>query len=462
MNTTLPPFKTETPQITFYVIGNLPLASWHPKLIALDINSLNTYLPNDEDVLIISLPSDQQDNLLLQLRSQSQTALLPVWVEHASSLSPYLANNSFHQDNLHLATEYFTRKKQVKLKFDEDTAFRLLTWLWVYQTDLTPINKPSDPSLYEHPLLTAWNIPVQDSFPWLSRLRKKGWLSSNGLHNRIRLCSHCYSGHLNYVDVCPQCQHLDIELRASLHCFNCGHVGNQDSFRKAPGLCCPNCLQALRHIGVDYDRPIENQYCNSCHALFTEALVEAQCLDCNTHASVDSLKVRNIHHYGISSTGKRLVRQGITAEHLELQVGETLTNQQFNWLIDWQNQLAKRHQHVHSIAYIEILNLNDFIQSEGETTGLALLDALQERLSGLVRVTDPCSNTLSDGLLIFLPFTSEAQVNVIYEKLKLLTTEQTRTPLHLRFRTVSLPDDIGVNVKDWISGKLDQAKPYTI
>ncbi|MCK5818845.1 MAG: hypothetical protein KAH18_06250 [Psychromonas sp.] len=36
-------------------------------------------------------------------------------------------------------------------------------------------------------------------------------------------------------------------------------------------LECLYCLQRLCHIGVDYDRPIENQHCNICDTIFIKA-----------------------------------------------------------------------------------------------------------------------------------------------------------------------------------------------
>ncbi len=462
MTTNTHPSAVATTQPQYFVVGNLPPTSWHPPYTALTVEDAADWQAGSSAVLIIALAAQQQDELLTLLRGQPSTSLMPIFVEQNSPLAPYLANGVFEQSHEQHVRDMFSRRLHIRLRYEEDPAFKLLAWLWVTQQPLIPFSKPSTNSLFEHPLLTIWQVPVADSFTWLSRLRKKGWLESAGLHNRIRLCNTCSSGHLNYIDVCPSCQDIDIELRASLHCFSCGHVGNQDSFRKAPGLSCPNCLITLRHIGVDYDRPIENQYCNHCQSLFTDAEVEAQCLDCDARSGVDQLRVRNLHRYALSPSGRRIVRQGFSADHMKLQIGESLTNQQFYWLIDWQNQLARRHKHIHSIAYIEILELNNFLRSEGETGGLALLDALQERLAGLVRVTDACSNTLADGLLIFLPYTSEAEVNIIFKKLSQLTTEQTRTPLHLRLRTVSLPDNIGAKVEDWLTEKLATAAPYQL
>ena len=134
---------------------------------------------------------------------------------------------------------------------------------------------------------------------------------------------------------------------------------------------------------------------------------------------------------------------------------------QFYWLIDWQNKLAKRHQQSHCILSVQILNLNPFLASVGESKGLAQLDALQERLRNVIRVTDACSNYSRDGLLMLLPMTNIKQIKPVHAKLLELQQKQAGTALELCIKVVSLPANIGDNVADWLTDELVKATPLT-
>ncbi|MFD2883408.1 hypothetical protein ACFS4T_13870 [Pseudomonas lini] len=132
-----------------------------------------------------------------------------------------------------------------------------------------PCATPKSPQHYRYPLLEALADAEQvNPFVWLSLMVQHDWLEEGVLVDRVRLCSDCGSGRLNYIDVCAECQAMDISRQPSLHCFTCGHVGHQESFLKDGLLLCPNCLNRLRHIGSDYDRPLENYRCRSCQAFF--------------------------------------------------------------------------------------------------------------------------------------------------------------------------------------------------
>ena len=118
------------------------------------------------------------------------------------------------------------------------------------------------------------------SHSWLQQKQQENLLEAGELLDRLRQCPSCSSSRLNYVDVCPECHALDIVREPSLHCFVCGHVGPQQAFLKGDALVCPNCLSQLRHIGSDYDRPLENYRCRSCGAFFVDAEVDVRCIDC--------------------------------------------------------------------------------------------------------------------------------------------------------------------------------------
>ena len=92
---------------------------------------------------------------------------------------------------------------------------------------------------------------------------------------------------------------------------------------------------------------------------------------------------------------------------------------------------------------------------------VAQLDALQERLRNVIRVTDACSNYSRDGLLMLLPMTDIKQIKPVHAKLLELQHKQAGTALELCIKVVSLPANIGDNVADWLTDELVKATPLT-
>ncbi|MGL4476325.1 MAG: hypothetical protein ACRCT7_18035, partial [Shewanella sp.] len=305
-------------------------------------------------------------------------------------------------------------------------------------------------SVYYYPLFDAWGINIIDSFALLAQLQSKGWLESTRLESRIRCCPSCQSARLNYIDVCPRCFGIEINLRASLHCFNCGHIGEQSSFRESGMLACPNCLTQLRHIGVDYDRPIETHSCHHCQHLFVDAKVQAQCLECGTTCELSDLIVRNVRHYHLTQTGRLLVIQGALDQLFADNSSNIMDTNQFYWLVKWQNDLAKRHNLEHAIISMKLLNLQEIVSSK---VSFDQLQEFQQRLSSVVRGTDACSQFTEEGLLLFLPFISPDEIQHVFQK---LTDLIAILPEEFKFSfcEIHLPAEIGSDVKSWLVDNL--------
>lgn len=435
-------------------IGEYTDRSWHP--VFKHCSSVTEVLecqltPN---LIVLSLDSEEQDTQLAELRKGASTALTKVYVEHESTLSPYLSNGVWEHGCLEQYEKYQKRLSRVALSHDDDIRFKLLTYLWVHDEPLRPRMQPSKSYIVSYPLLSAFGIDLNEAMPWLTSLIENDWLTQQSLTNRVRYCASCKSGHLNYVDVCPKCESIDTTLQASLHCFNCGHVGVQESFKTRASLTCPNCQTQLRHIGTDYDRPIETSKCRNCDHLFSESLVVAECLHCHVHNAIDKLQVRNVYSYQLTALGSTLVRRGMKHMALFPSVGEQMPYSQFYWLLNWLNTLAKRHNMKHTLVSLAASNLADFLKEKGEVEGMVRLDAIQERLQSVVRMTDACCNDGSGGLLMLFPVTERENLKTVIKKLENVKSQQYDQSLTLELKIIDLPEDIGSNVEDWLADKL--------
>lgn len=206
---------------------------------------------------------------------------------------------------------------------------------------IRPVRNPGNRSLYTYPLLNALvGNAASDALSLLEREWNLGHYDKGELIDRIRSCRECGSAHINYVDVCCHCGSLEIGRQPCLHCFICGHVDRQHKFSNGEGLRCPNCLTKLRHIGSDYDRPLENHQCESCQSLFIDAAVEARCLSCGHRHETDELRAREIRPFRLSEAGRlnRLLGNDCNPRTQSQQHKDPrlLTQEQFNDLVNWQ------------------------------------------------------------------------------------------------------------------------------
>lgn len=300
---------------------------------------------------------------------------------------------------------------------------RVLAWLWLRSRgDVHAVRDSSIAQHYRYPLLEALGDgELINHFAWLQLMLQQGWLEEGELIDRVRLCTGCGSGRLNYVDVCPECEALDISRQPSLHCFTCGHVGPQEHFLKDSLLLCPNCLSRLRHIGSDYDRPLENYRCRGCQAFFVDAAVEARCLDCGQAHAPDKLRVREVRHFRLAEAGRLRCRQGFGQNEISAQFGalNLLPRSHFHELLDWQLQLARRHgSPAFALLGIRFVNLLETLARLGEMQGHALIDGLVERLQEAVRETDRCCRLSEEVLWILMPHTDAAGLEVVKARLQ--------------------------------------------
>lgn len=326
---------------------------------------------------------------------------------------------------------------------------RVLSWLWLRDNaHVYALRDPEVPQHYRYPLLDALADNEQvNSFVWLSLMVQQDWLEEGVLVDRVRLCSDCGSGRLNYIDVCAECQALDISRQPSLHCFTCGHVGPQESFLKDGVLLCPNCLNRLRHIGSDYDRPMENYRCRSCQAFFVDAEVQARCLDCGLSHTPDKLRVREVRDFRLAEAGRFRCRQEFSDQSVHhLGRLNLLGGKDFYDLLTWQIQIVRRYPlPAFSLIGLRFINLTSTLSRLGEHHGHAFIDSVSDRLKETVRETDRCSRSTEEYLWIMLPHTDGKGLECVKQRLgrvaELFSAPEV-SDISLRVVSITAPQDL--------------------
>ena len=416
-------------------------------------NSVSGLLSSPEtlDVVVLGLPESSIESGLMALRKDNRYQLALIYVSGTRDCSFVLADGLLPASQQEVRNAHAELQQRLAVfnrgRVPATLEERVMAWLWTRpQSGLVALRDTALPQIYSYPLIRVFSgsEPVNETL-WLRLMSEHGWLAAEGLIDRVRLCTQCNSAHLNYVDVCPSCKNLNIARQPALHCFTCGHVAPQEQFLKDGLLLCPNCLTKLRHIGSDYDRPLENQTCRACDASFMDAEVQVRCLDCDHTQQPDALRVREVRDYHLTERGRLRCRQGFTeavgGEHFSRL--NLVSLNEFHVMLDWQIQQAHRYKGTPacSVLALRFDGLENLLDSlEGQT----VLDNLVERIEQVIRDTDRCTRTRENLLWILLPHTNRRGANALFMRLssvaQLLDVDGVKAQLKLAVLT--LPEDL--------------------
>ena len=326
----------------------------------------------------------------------------------------------------------------------------MIIWLWVDEKrKLLPKKNSQLESLFTYPLLEAYQNRKNTHYVYLNYLIDEQLIRKESLINKIRNCSKCDSGHLNYVETCNSCNSINIEEVSSLHCFNCGHVNNQELFLKINSIECPNCYSKLKHIGLDYDRPIENFHCKDCDHKFSNAETCAFCLSCDHQNDINNLKIHHIYEYGIGNKANELIKFGIQYKIPELNIEGQVNLDYFINMLEWINKISIRHQQEHLFLALSIKQKKGTIQ---EAEIIEITKEITTRFNDLLRNTDICCQPKEEVLFLFLPMTNECSISVIENKIKKLEKLINDDNFKLIVNIYELPQKKQVdNIDKWIN-----------
>lgn len=396
------------------------------------------------DVVVLDLPQNQEAQALCDLRRRpAYSHALIYGVRANNGLCQALGDGPLPETHDQFSLEVRTWQE----RFDDirqalpnaSLEFQVLSWLWTGpERKLYSHASPSSPLLYTYPVLDILAQDNADPYWTLDFMAQQGWLQAQALVDRIRRCTKCGSGHLNYIDVCPDCKSLAIERRPSLHCFVCGHVGAQETFLKDGAMFCPNCFTRLRHIGSDYDRPMENYTCRSCDAFFVDADIQVRCLDCSTSQRPDELRVQPVNTYVLTDAGRMRCRRGV-GDTLDLDAQFDFQGlmhmEMFRHALNWLLDIERRYQRpTFSLIGLRMVNLRQTLAAMGERQGYALLDALIARLVEIIRETDRCARSSEDTLWLLMPETNREGAQQALRRLGTLTDLFTQAGVQIEVR----------------------------
>ena len=409
-------------------------------------------------------PSEAQAELAEKVRASVWWDRPVVAMPDADAVSPLADVAATYSQALTLSERALTVRRSLKrdpakLHFDE----RVLFFLYLRDHgELQPLRDRNSLTLYRYPMVEALARNGEDTAGCLATLTRRRLLEPGLLIDRTRHCRSCGSAHLHYLDVCPHCSSIHIGQSAALHCFTCGNVGPEADFHEGSALVCPKCRASLRHIGVDYDRPLTRYACGSCHHVFMEASVIARCLDYGVAAEPNTLDMREIATLRLAPHGRAALRAGQMQESFAaLDIANYVETPLFRRMLDWSLTTHARHPEMRfALMLMEFLNATEVIEKHGASRTFLMLDEFARRLHELLRTSDITTRTTEERLWLLLPFSSPEGLAARLEKAlaEQISVDQD-SPLRARIRYLQVPQDLrpGDNAAQWMSRLQDGA-----
>ena len=404
--TLLPP-----PARTFFVLVSRNKPSYLPDnviCVARLEDSLQGYATLT-GFLLQGLTASEQLNAVLSIRHSTYWAS-PVFTDDANNKNPLLDGTKTLDEAIVSAQRMYDLLSSLKLdlrilQIDE----KIMLYQYIReQSELKPALDRCSKRLYRYPVIDVLSQTEGAADTVLIDLLKRRTLVPKHLLDRTRECPHCGSAHPHFIDVCPHCESIEIRKAPALHCFTCGHVGPETDLQTPNGMICPQCNTRLRHIGVDYDRPLTQYACQSCHHVFIEPNIKANCLDCGARNLPEQLIPRDICTLVLSVQGRTLLRSGTIDESFaNVKTTNFVVGTYFRYILGWSLTIQERHPDIgFGLVLINIQNAQNIIEHIGALRGYALFDEVSARISELLRESDLATRFGEYGLWVFLPMSS--------------------------------------------------------
>lgn len=239
--------------------------------------------------------------------------------------------------------------------------------------------------------------------------------------DRVNLCPHCRHYNLNFREVCPQCGSGRIQEEATIHHFSCGYIGFERDYTQGMKWICPKCGKDLRHIGVDYDKPVDNIWCSDCHANFSEPAVQCFCLHCQKVSTPSDLILRPIHRYHLTNIGLRYARNGVLPEFGFIDLLKDDFNlydmKVFQEFLRLEALRCKRYKFQSSLMLIQVENFGELWERKGLDFATKLRKEFIDLLKRDLRNTDLLSVLSGNEIALLLTNTPVQQTDLIFDRL---------------------------------------------
>ena len=406
----------------------------------------------DSDAIILA---DATTPDLLHLRSCPATQFLPIFALDTALVTEALCDGPVPKDLHQVLTKYRQNLTAMADGTGRSSDHGPLQYLWALDgRTLIPVRDLTTSRVYTYPLLALFDIRNEDQ--WLVQAERRGWIQQSRIVDRTRNCASCGGAHLNYIDRCPNCDSLEIYEEPALHCFVCGVVESQALFERGDKLVCPKCQSNLKHIGTDYDRPLEPLRCGDCNTRFLEPRVKAACLECGDLNDQSNLSVRVYPSYRLGPAGSEFMRSGNRTTDIPQTLNASVEREHFLWSMQWLSSLNRSQKNQPLLVRVAP-------ESEGELPIADLRDGWDAVSTHVHRLLDPTEISHSpDGeILVFLmPTGSETRLRELVEQIDQIADAQISEKVALEVTGHRFPvAGFGEAPAAWLDGITGGANP---
>ena len=240
------------------------------------------------------------------------------------------------------------------------------------------------------------------------------------ISNKTSLCPFCKYYNLIFREVCPSCGSVRIRLVEFIHHYSCGYIGPVDEFVKGDKLICPKCHEELKHIGVDYDKPLEKYLCDNCGARFLEPDIDVLCANCKKKFKPEEVESEFVYQYFLTPFGKLVAFEGRLPINVfeEISVSLGVVNYSaFSYILDKFIHISERYGRPFCVLGIYFSVLEEAF-SELPIKIRTFLKDLITVIKDNVRSADILSTSEEKYLFILLPETPKEGGMRVYERIR--------------------------------------------
>ena len=239
--------------------------------------------------------------------------------------------------------------------------------------------------------------------------------------NKTSLCPFCKYYTLIFREVCPSCGSVRIRIVEFIHHYSCGYIGPVDEFIKGDRLVCPKCHEELKHIGVDYDKPLEKYICDDCGARFLEPDIDVLCANCKKKFKPEDVESEFIHRYFITPFGKMVAFEGklpiSVFEEVSVSLG-VINYGAFSYILDKFIRISERYPDRKFCVIGIYFSVIEEAFSEIPLKIRTFLKDLIAVIKDNVRSSDILSTSEDKYLFILLPETPKEGGMKVYERIQ--------------------------------------------
>jgi hypothetical protein len=174
-------------------------------------------------------------------------------------------------------------------------------------------------------------------------------------------------------------------------------------------LVCGQCKSRLKHIGTDYDKPLESYKCNSCNAESLDSKVIASCVDCGQVSAIDELVKVKMYNYDLTEKAMLYIRSNIDYAMTVFDKINYVSPSFFRVFLEWSSSMQVRNdEYAFTILKINISSNVD----------ISSINDLAKNLKTVLRTTDILTRMSTSFIWIILPNTYKKGGKVVVNKLK--------------------------------------------